>query len=405
MTTRKVLTDRGIQALKPAASGRRYVVYDTIVPPFGVRVSDKGHKTFIVYRRVAGQHRPARLTLGNYPSLSLDKARERAKAAVDDFQSGVHPREREKERQRAERKRNDDNFEAIAEEFIQRHAVKLRWGDAMSSTIRRELISRWGDKPITDINRRDVVEMLERIADGHKKGKIRSAGGRYAARHAFAYTSKLFNWALARDLYGLQTSPCDRIKIREIVGSAEPRQRVLTDEELRQVWRAAIELGYPFGTLTQLLLVTGQRLNEAARARWSEFDLAAKLWTLPPERMKGDAAHEVPLSSLALELIRAIPRFDGEYVLTTTFGERPISGFSKAKDRLDELIAEQRKTDARGKSVEPMPAWQFHDLRRTMRTHLSGLPIQELVRELVIAHRKPGLHKVFRPDSAVYASG
>ena len=398
MTTRKVLTDRGIQALKPAAPGKRYVVYDTIVPPFGVRVSDKGHKTFIVYRRVAGQSRPARLTLGNYPLLPLDKARERAKAAIEDFTSGKHPRLREEERQREERQRQADNFTAIAEEFIKRHVTKLRWAKAMTATIRRELISRWGDKPIRDISRRNIVEMLEEIADGRARGKRKGrsrAGGRYAAHHAFAYTSKLFNWALARDLYGLQFSPCERIKIREVIGAAEPRQRVLTDEELQYVWRAATKLGYPFGPLTHLLLITGQRLNEVAGARWSEIDLDKKLWTLPPERMKGNAAHEVPLSSLALELLRSLPRFEADYVLTTTDGGRPISGFSKAKTRLDETIAEFREEDAGGKPVTPMAGWRFHDLRRTMRTHLSGLPVQDLVRELVIAHCKPGLHKVY----------
>jgi integrase len=97
--------------------------------------------------------------------------------------------------------------------------------------------------------------------------------------------------------------------------------------------------------------------------------------------MKGGRAHEVPLGPLTLQMIEGLPRFDGDYVFTTTSGERPVSGFSKAKVRLDTLSG--------------VGAWRFHDLRRTMRTHLSALPVPDMVRELVIAHARPGLHAVY----------
>jgi len=104
--------------------------------------------------------------------------------------------------------------------------------------------------------------------------------------------------------------------------------------------------------------------------------------------MKGDAAHEVLLSPMAVELLATLPRFaDGDFVFTTTAGARPVSGFSKFKNRVDGVI----KADG-----GDVPGWRFHDLRRTMRTHLSALPgVSDLVRELVIAHAKPGLHKVY----------
>jgi integrase len=389
MTTRKILTDRGIQALKPAEPGTRYTVYDTIVPPFGIRVTDKGQKSFVVYRRMSGQSRPTRLSLGTYPLVSLDKARESAKAAIAELNSGVHPRAREQENLHAEVRLHAGTFSVVAEEFIKRHVSKLRTRKAVASAIRREMIPRWGGKPIAAITRRHVVEMLEEIMDGRVRDKRKGqrSGGRYAAHHVFAYTSKLFNWAVARDLYDLEFSPCDRIKLREVIGSPEPRQRVLNDEELGLVWRAAEEIGYPFGTLAQLLLVTGQRLNEVARASWDELD--------PRERMKGDAAHEVPLSSLALEILNDLPRFASTYVLTTTEGERPINGFSKGKERLGRAIALLREGEAGRTPRPPMAHWRFHDLRRTLRTRLSGLPVQDMVRELVIGHRRPGLHRVY----------
>lgn len=126
---RKVSTDRGIQALKPAPRGERYVVYDAIVPLFGVRVSDQGLKTFVLYRRVAGQSRPTRLTLGTYPLIALEKARPRAKAALEALVSGKHPGTREAEQQKEERRRQAHTFLAVAEEFIKRHVSKLRWAN------------------------------------------------------------------------------------------------------------------------------------------------------------------------------------------------------------------------------------------------------------------------------------
>ena len=104
--------------------------------------------------------------------------------------------------------------------------------------------------------------------------------------------------------------------------------------------------------------------------------------SIKARRMKGDRAHEVPLAPDALALLQELPHFTaGDYVFTTTAGAKPINGFGKAKIRSDKLSG--------------VSGWVIHDLRRTMRTHTSALPVEDLVRELVIAHAKPGLHKVY----------
>ena len=380
---KKVLTDRALKTLKPAPAGDRYEIWDAVVPGLGLRITDRGRRSFFVMRRRAGGEL-VRHTLGVYgiyPTRTLVEARTKAREALEDLARGKYPREREEERLREEARRHKDTVAAVAEEFIKRHVARLRSRKQCEAIVRRELIPRWGTRPVTDITRRDVIELLEAIVD---------RGTPYAARHALAAASKLFAWALSRDAYGLEHSPCDRISKRNVIGPLEPRQRVLTNDELRLVWRAAERLSYPFGPLTRLLLLSGQRLNEVAGMRWSEVDLDQALWVIPPERMKGDAAHEVPLPQPAVGLLMSLPRFDGDFVFTTTGGRRPVSGFSKAKRRLDRVIAE-----IRGKEPNEIPGWVFHDLRRTMRTHLSALPIPDLVRELVIAHRKPGLHKVY----------
>jgi integrase len=115
--------------------------------------------------------------------------------------------------------------------------------------------------------------------------------------------------------------------------------------------------------------------------KWDEVDLDAHLWTIPAARMKGKRAHQVPLAPEALALLKSLPRFANPYVFTTTAGEKPVDGFSKAKVRIDKLCG--------------VTEWKFHDLRRTMRTHLSALPVQDIVRELILAHARQGLHKVY----------
>src|SRR5205823_3018826 len=144
----------------------------------------------------------------------------------------------------------------------------------------------------------------------------------------------------------LDHSPCESVK----APSAETsRDRVLSDGELVAVWNAAASDGFPFGSLVQLLILTGQRLREVAAMSWSEVDFDKRVWTLPRERTKGDRAHEVPLSEAAIRVFETIPRA-GKLVFSTN-GKTPICGFSRFKERVDAKLG-------------AMPPWTLHDLRR-----------------------------------------
>jgi integrase len=140
-------------------------------------------------------------------------------------------------------------------------------------------------------------------------------------------------------------------------------------------------------------MLTGARKSEVAEARWPEFDFAKKIWTIPAERMKADAAHIVPLSDDAIVVIKSLPRGDGDCLFSVNGGNSPVAAFSAAKDRFDaEIIKALRENDPKAK----LPDFVIHDIRRTVRTGLSAIPnISDLVRELVIGHTKPGLHKVY----------
>src|ERR1700730_8192835 len=291
--------------MKPATPGTRKMIWDSAVPSFGVRVSEHGKLTFIVMRRLHGKL--ARRMIGQYPIMTLAKAREAALGALRDIERGIDPKEKKEAEARAEAHRRANSFASVAEEFITRHVRKLRSGTEVEAAIRRELIGRWGASPITEIGRRDVVHMLEEVAD---------SGRPYAAHKLFNYASKLFGWAIARSLYGLEVSPCTGIKTSEVVGKKEPRQRVLNDVEIRAVWTAAESLGYPAGSFIKMLLVSGQRLREVAEMHWAEIDLDKALWTIPPERMKGDAAHEIPLPPIAVEILKRLLRWHGDFVFS-----------------------------------------------------------------------------------------
>jgi integrase len=173
--------------------------------------------------------------------------------------------------------------------------------------------------------------------------------------------------------------------------------------------------------MVRLLILTGQRLHEIADMCWPEIDLSKALVTIPPDRMKGDRAHEVPLAPEALSMLKelaklrrnppepkragepaepmtSLPIWDrGDHVLSFSRGERPPNSYSKIKKRLDALVEEERRKLAAeaGEEVQPIERWTFHDLRRTARTHWSAVPVEDLVRELAMAHAKPGLHAVY----------
>jgi len=188
----------------------------------------------------------------------------------------------------------------------------------------------------------------------------------------------LFAWAAER-YKGLNGSPMAGLKKP---GTERKRDRVLSDDELRQLWPAFLNAGYPFGPLFQLLLVTGQRLNEVAASVWPEFDLDRRVWTIPSERYKSDRVLEVPLSELAVDIIEELPRFtDTDLLFSSGRTSRPISGHSKAKARIDKLC-----------DIAP---WRLHDLRRTCRTNLGRLGVPPHVAELVIGHSQKGLHAVY----------
>jgi len=167
-----------------------------------------------------------------------------------------------------------------------------------------------------------------------------------------------------------------------------PRARVLSMDELRQIWDAAGDAAYPFGPLVRLLILTGQRRSEVAELEANWIDQELRSIEIPASRYKTKRAHVYPLSAPAWAIVDALPRWNGgDCLFTTTAGMRAISGFSKCRSRLDEIIA-KRATKAQ---VEPPAPWTLHDIRRSVATHMARLGIAQEHIERVLGHVVQGV--------------
>jgi integrase len=363
MPTAKLTALVVANAKRPARGRLEY--WDAALPGFGLRVTDKGAKSWTVLYRVHGRLR--RATLGGYPALSLAGARDRAREILLEVEKGNDPAVAKAE----ERRREADLFQAVATEFIERHAKpNNRTWRRQDADLKREFLPLWRDRPIGSITKRDILGVLDKIAD-------RSSPRR--ANRYLALIKKLFNWCAERGY--VEASPAATVKplAREV-----SRDRVLSDDELGLVWRCCEHAGWPFGRLFQLLILTAQRLGEVSTMRWRDVDLDKAVWTVPAAAAKNGVANEVPLSSAAVTVLHSLPPLGREgFVFPALNGTaNPVSGFSRAKARLDRAIAFELGNDERA----TMLPWRLHDLRRTAASRMAELGIAPHVIEKVLNH-------------------
>src|SRR6516162_6906553 len=305
---KQTLNDRIIKGLKPAKLGKRYVKMDAALPGFGVRVTDKNTKTFVLIARYPGSSNPTRRALGEYhPPLSdqergdgsLVEARKKARKWLDLVHRGIDPQVEIERERLAEQRKAATTFGAVAEDFIREKCSRERRGFEVERIIRRDLLPAWGERPIVDITPVDIVLLLKPI----------KARGEYAAHAALSAIKRLLGWAVESQVYGIEFSPADRLKPKSLIGEKRPRTRVLSDLEIRAFMRACKQLGYPYGDIGRALLLTGARHREVSEAPWSEFDLPKRTWTISRDRFKSAVEHVVPLTTDMMALVEGLPRF------------------------------------------------------------------------------------------------
>ncbi|WP_052003058.1 site-specific integrase [Microvirga sp. BSC39] len=359
------LTARSVENAKPDPN-RRLELPDGALPGFYLVVQPSGAKSWAVRYRAAGK--PKKFTLGPYPRLTLGEAREQARAALRLASEGRDPAiirmTAEQEAEATAKLR----FGAVVAEFIERYAKPRNrtWPETERLLTKADLAP-WQNWDLRTISRQDILSILDGMVE---------RGSPIQANRLVAALRRFFGWTVERGL--INTSPIASLK----PPSAEThRDRVLSDEELRAIWLAADEVGYPFGRAVQLMILTGQRRSEVLEAEWHEFDLEQRLWSIPRERAKNGSGHVVPLAPAAVALIRSLPKIGSSpKLLFTTNGRSPFSGVSKAVERLS--VGAERYMD----EDSALKAWRLHDLRRTFATGCARLGVALHVVEKCLNH-------------------
>ncbi|WP_353428909.1 tyrosine-type recombinase/integrase [Paracoccus denitrificans] len=363
----KALTTKSVEAIK-SDPDRRFELPDPALSGLYLVVQPSGAKSWALRYRFGGK--PAKLTLGRWPIMGVANARAAASAALEELQHGRNPGDAKKEAKAAAAEQSQDTVDAVIDLFLKRHASRNRRADDVAAMFKREVRGKWGQREIQTISKRDVIDLLDGVVD---------RGSPVTANRLRAHLNTLFNWAKGRDV--IHTNPLDGIKPP---APETARERVLDHDEIRLFWAASEQIGYPFGSIYQLLLLTGQRLREVAEMSWQE--VTGDVWTLPGARAKNGDDHTIPLSTTAKSIIDGLPRV-GRLLFTTT-GTSPVSGFTRAKERLDKLMTAAANKDLQ-KGADPVeiPPFTIHDLRRTAATGMASLRFPPHVVEAVLNHR------------------
>lgn len=341
------LTVVSVERIKPPARGQAEH-FDRGYPGLALRVSHGGAKSWCLFYRIGGRLRRARL--GTYPAMSLIEARDAWRAARQSVAKGIDPIARHGVGML-------DTFAVVVAEWLKRDQAKNKASTLYQITriVETDLLPKWGARRVDTISKRDVIELLDQIAD---------RGATIKARRVYSHLHRFFKWCLGREV--VATNPMTGLSRP---GSEMSRERTLTDDEIVAVWKAC-EHG-PFGSATRVLMLTGARLAEISKLQWSEVE--GDTIKLDGERTKNGKPHTIPLSASARALLETMPRGNaGDFVFSVDGGKRPITGWSRGKAKIDLLAG-----------IDP---WRIHDLRRTVATGLQRLGVNLQIIEAVLGH-------------------
>ena len=366
MKTKTVLTVNGVENAKPRLG--RYEQGDASCPGFFLSIMPSGHKSFVYRYRFGG--RPRKLTCGIHPQHTLAQARQRAREAIGEIARGIDPAAVKAAARRSGGAAGGDapkTVEELAERFMARHARRKLRKNTVASYQRafdKEVLPVWKNRDIATIQRKDVNALLDSIVDDRP----------VTANRTLAALSSMFSWAVERDI--LEQSPIPRRFKKPAEEHA--RNRALSDPELKLLLDATSKLPCAMRRdFIMLLLLTMQRRNEVAFAKWTEFDLEARTWSIPKERTKNKREHTLPLSNDAVALLRDRRRDQaGPYVFG---GRAPFNNFSRLKIEIDKLMT-------KANDDIPIKPWRFHDLRRSGASVMPRLNVNMHVVERILNH-------------------
>jgi integrase len=347
------MTKSAVDALKAASKDTVY--WDAGLPGFGVKVTPRSRKVFVVLYRIGGAgSRLRKYTIGPYGRVTLQMARAEAQKVLAARLEGRDPATEKRE---SKRRMTADRVDDLIEVFIVQHVSKTRKAAEISRLLRREVVSRWGNRCVHAIGKRDIVELASEIAQ---------RGTPMAANTLLKVIKTFLNWCVGRAV--IDASPAEGVPLP---GKEVARDRVLTNNELASVIRAARQIGGAYGGIVEMLALTGQRREEVAQMVGDEIDFNSRTWTLPGSRTKNGKPHIVHLSEACIKLIKRASR-SGSYVFSIS-GVRPFQNFTNAKRVLDELSG--------------VTGWRLHDLRRTCVSGMAQLGVPPHVADKILNHQ------------------
>jgi integrase len=362
-------TNRAIDALKPKTE--RFEVWADGHRGFGLRVSPAGRKTFIFMYRFGGKAR--RMTLGRYPAMGLADAYLVHAEASKKQEMGIDPGAELIGKRTAAR-----DAETVADlfgEYMKRHSrPNKKSADADQRLFDKDVIPAWGKRKAKSITRRDAIVLIDGIVD---------RGSPVMANRALSALKRVWNFGLDRDI--LDATPFSRIKPPT---KETPRDRVLSAVEIELFWNGLPGTGMSEGSrlALKLLLVTAQRRSEVVLATWSEFDFEEMVWSISSERSKNGIANRVPLSPLAVDLLKQIKALSGDsdYLFPSPRNKgQPVVAVS---------LSHAVKNNLAAWKVAPFTP---HDLRRSAASELAQLGISRLVIEKILNHKDKGIAGVY----------
>jgi integrase len=387
------LTERKIETLAVEHGRKDRLVFDDAQRGLAVRVTASGGRTYLCQYTLHGHK--WRVPLDTCSAVSLSKAREAAAAIMGDVAKGRNPAAERKDAaaaERARRVRDRLTLRVLIDDWNSLHLAERRPSYAAEAVraLHYAFVAHLDDAA-EDLDRAAVVRALDAMRRRRRRKEAGIAkppiGAAMTGRTA-AYGRAAFAWAVKRG--AVHTNPFAALPVTKGIAK---RERVLSDAEIGEIWRAAGDAASPYGTIIRLLLLTGQRRGEVAGLAWDEISGDLATWTLPGARTKNGAAHTVPLSAPARDLLRALlpddasPTPSGGLMLPGVLGT-PFAGWSKAKRALDKAITDARNEAAAAAGTTPAPPmnWSVHDLRRTVATGLQRLGVRLEVTEAILNH-------------------
>ena len=381
------LSDVRLKALLKSPPSSRIEIPDDKVDGLSLRAGSRGKLTWSYRFRVRGAGGTTargtqlngksyhRVSLGTYPSVSIKAARAKASLYAEAAERGENPIDTLEENAVDRR----DTVATLIDDYLTHAEQSMRSARNARWILDRHMRPRWGEMPAGTVKERDARKLIADVrngnADDQEAGKLKNG----AAAEVRKWGSMLFEW-------GRRSGRVKENPFRDVPApKLDKRQRFLTMKEAKAVWSASYQLGYPWGEAIRLLMLTGCRESEICSARWSWYDAKAGTLLIPPEHYKSGKDFLVALPKAAVAIFDGLTRFNGgDFMLTTTNGEKAIAGVARKTLNLLHLKAEKILG-------VPMKRFSLHDLRRTVRTHLSRLGISEVVAELVLGHALKGL--------------